>query len=101
MAQNPVVTITMEDGGVMKAELYPEIAPNTVNNFISLINKKFYDGVIFHRVIKGFMLQGGDPKGNGTGGPGYSIKGEFSHNGFSLQVRNYEKNFFSTNAIYN
>ena len=87
MAQNPVVTITMEDGGVMKAELYPEIAPNTVNNFISLINKKFYDGVIFHRVIKGFMLQGGDPKGNGTGGPGYSIKGEFSHNGFKNDLK--------------
>ena len=86
MAQNPVVTITMEDGSVMKAELYPEIAPNTVNNFISLINKKFYDGVIFHRVIKGFMLQGGDPKGNGTGGPGYSIKGEFSHNGMILSM---------------
>lgn len=87
MAQNPVVTITMEDGSVMKAELYPEIAPNTVNNFISLINKKFYDGVIFHRVIKGFMLQGGDPKGNGTGGPGYSIKGEFSHNGFKNDLK--------------
>lgn len=87
MAQNPVVTITMEDGSVMKAELYPEIAPNTVNNFISLINKKFYDGVIFHRVIKGFMLQGGDPKGNGTGGPGYSIKGEFSSNGFKNDLK--------------
>ncbi|MCR5389996.1 MAG: peptidylprolyl isomerase [Lachnospiraceae bacterium] len=87
MAQNPVVTITMEDGSVMKAELYPDIAPNTVNNFISLINKKFYDGVIFHRVIKGFMLQGGDPKGNGTGGPGYSIKGEFSHNGFKNDLK--------------
>ena len=87
MAQNPVVTITMEDGSVMKAELYPEIAPNTVNNFISLINKKFYDGVIFHRVIKGFMLQGGDPKGNGTGGPGYSIKGEFSHNGIKNDLK--------------
>ncbi len=87
MAQNPVVTITMEDGSVMKAELYPDIAPNTVNNFISLINKNFYDGVIFHRVIKGFMLQGGDPKGNGTGGPGYSIKGEFSHNGFKNDLK--------------
>jgi len=82
MAQNPIVTIEMSNGDIMKAELYPEIAPNTVNNFISLINKGFYDGVIFHRVIKGFMLQGGDPDGNGTGGPGYSIKGEFSHNGF-------------------
>lgn len=87
MAQNPIVTITMEDGSVMKAELYPDIAPNTVNNFISLINKKFYDGVIFHRVIKGFMLQGGDPKGNGTGGPGYAIKGEFSHNGFKNDLK--------------
>lgn len=87
MAQNPVVTITMENGDVMKAELYPQIAPNTVNNFISLINKKFYDGVIFHRVIKGFMLQGGDPKGNGTGGPGYSIKGEFSSNGFKNDLK--------------
>lgn len=82
MAQNPIVTITMENGGVIKAELYPEIAPNTVNNFISLINHNFYDGVIFHRVIRGFMLQGGDPDGRGTGGPGYSIKGEFSQNGF-------------------
>jgi peptidyl-prolyl cis-trans isomerase B (cyclophilin B) len=72
----------MEDGKVMKAELYPEIAPNTVNNFISLIQKGYYDGVIFHRVIRGFMIQGGDPKGNGTGGPGYNIKGEFSQNGF-------------------
>ena len=81
MAQNPVVTITMENGDIIKAELYPEIAPVSVNNFISLINKKFYDGLIFHRVIKGFMIQGGDPDGNGTGGPGYSIKGEFSQNG--------------------
>ena len=81
MAQNPIVTITMENGDVIKAELYPEIAPNTVNNFISLINHNFYDGVCFHRVIKGFMLQGGDPDGNGTGGPGYAIKGEFTHNG--------------------
>ena len=82
MAQNPIVTIEMENGDVMKAELYPEIAPNTVNNFISLIQKGFYDGVIFHRIIKGFMLQGGDPDGVGTGGPGYCIRGEFSHNGF-------------------
>ena len=87
MAQNPLVTITMEDGSVMKAELYPEIAPNTVNNFISLIKKGFYDGVIFHRVINGFMLQGGDPKGNGTGGPGYCIKGEFSHNCFKNDLK--------------
>ena len=80
--KNPVVTITMENGDVMKAELYPEIAPNTVNNFISLINQKYYDGIIFHRVIAGFMLQGGDPTGTGMGGPGYCIKGEFSNNGF-------------------
>lgn len=87
MAQNPLVTITMENGSVMKAELYPEIAPNTVNNFISLINKKFYDGIIFHRVIKGFMLQGGDPEGTGMGGPGYCIKGEFSSNGFTNDLK--------------
>ncbi len=79
---NPIVTIEMEDGGVMKAELYPEIAPNTVNNFISLVQSGFYDGTIFHRVIPGFMIQGGDPDGTGMGGPGYSIKGEFSQNGF-------------------
>jgi len=79
---NPIVTIEMEDGGVMKAELYPEIAPNTVNNFISLVKKGFYDGVIFHRVISGFMIQGGDPDGRGTGGPGYCIHGEFDANGF-------------------
>ena len=87
MAQNPIVTITMENGDVMKAELYPEIAPNTVNNFISLINHNFYDGVIFHRVIRGFMLQGGDPDGNGTGGPGYEIKGEFSSNGLKNDLK--------------
>jgi len=80
---NPIVTIEMEDGGVMKAELYPEIAPNTVNNFISLVKKGFYDGVIFHRVIPGFMIQGGDPMGKGIGGPGYSIRGEFRVNGFN------------------
>lgn len=77
---NPIVTITMENGDVMKAELYPEIAPNTVNNFISLIKKEFYNGLIFHRVINGFMLQGGCPDGTGMGGPGYSIKGEFAQN---------------------
>lgn len=87
MAQNPIVTIEMENGDVMKAELYPEIAPNTVNNFISLVNKGFYDGVIFHRVIRGFMIQGGDPQGTGVGGPGYSIKGEFSYNGFSNDLK--------------
>ena len=84
---NPIVTIEMENGAVIKAELYPEIAPNTVNNFISLINKSFYDGVIFHRVISGFMLQGGDPNGTGMGGPGYSIKGEFSGNGFKNDLK--------------
>lgn len=85
--KNPIVTITMENGGVIKAELYPEIAPNTVNNFIDLINKGFYDGLIFHRVIPGFMIQGGDPEGNGMGGPGYSIKGEFSRNGFKNELK--------------
>ena len=84
---NPVVTITMTDGSVMKAELYPEIAPNTVNNFISLIGKGFYDGVIFHRVIPGFMIQGGDPQGTGMGGPGYSIRGEFAANGFKNDLK--------------
>ena len=79
---NPIVTITMQNGSVMKAELYPEIAPNTVNNFISLVKKGFYDGVIFHRVTPGFMIQGGDPDGTGMGGPGYSIRGEFTDNGF-------------------
>ena len=79
---NPIVTIEMENGGVIKAELYPEVAPNTVNNFISLVKQGFYDGIIFHRVIPGFMIQGGDPKGVGSGGPGYSIKGEFNSNGF-------------------
>lgn len=79
---NPIVTIKMENGAEIKAELYPEIAPNTVNNFISLVKSGFYDGVIFHRVIPGFMIQGGDPKGVGIGGPGYSIKGEFTSNGF-------------------
>lgn len=85
--QNPIVTIEMENGDIMKAELYPEIAPNTVNNFISLIKKGYYDGVIFHRVIPGFMIQGGDPEGTGMGGPGYSIKGEFSNNGFKNELK--------------
>ena len=84
---NPIVTIEMENGGVIKAELYPEIAPNTVNNFISLVSKGFYDGVIFHRVIPGFMIQGGDPLGRGTGGPGYCIRGEFSANGFKNDLK--------------
>lgn len=88
--KNPIVTITMENGDVIKAELYPEIAPNTVNNFISLINKGFYNGLIFHRVIRGFMIQGGCPDGNGTGGPGYDIKGEFSFNGFDNQLKHTE-----------
>ena len=82
MAKTPIVTIEMENGDIMKAELYPAVAPNTVNNFISLVKKGFYDGLIFHRVIKGFMIQGGCPDGTGMGGPGYCIKGEFSHNGF-------------------
>ena len=82
MAQNPIVTIEMEDGGVMKAELYPDVAPNTVNNFISLVSKGFYNGLTFHRVIPGFMIQGGCPSGTGTGGPGYQIRGEFAGNGF-------------------
>ena len=81
--KNPIVTITMENGAVMTGELYPAKAPNTVANFISLANKGFYDGLIFHRVIPGFMIQGGCPQGNGTGGPGYDIRGEFSGNGFS------------------
>ena len=90
MAQNPIVTITMEDGSVMKAELYPEIAPQSVYNFISLIQKKFYDGLIFHRVISGFMIQGGDPEGIGIGGPGYHIKGEFKINGFENDLKHTE-----------
>ena len=87
---NPIVTITMEDGKMMKAELYPDIAPNTVNNFISLVKKGFYNGLIFHRVIKGFMIQGGCPQGNGMGGPGYSIKGEFAQNGFPNNLKHTE-----------
>ena len=83
MAQNPIVTIEMENGGVIKAELYPDVAPNSVNNFISLVQKGFYDGLIFHRVIPGFMIQGGCPDGTGMGGPGYSIRGEFAQNGFA------------------
>ncbi|MDD5938285.1 MAG: peptidylprolyl isomerase [Clostridiales bacterium] len=87
MAQNPIVTIEMENGGVMKAELYPETAPNTVNNFISLVKSGFYDGLIFHRVIPGFMIQGGDPQGSGIGGPGYEIPGEFTSNGFQNDLK--------------
>ena len=85
--QNPIVTFTMENGDVMKAELYPDVAPNTVNNFISLVKKGFYDGLIFHRVIAGFMIQGGDPEGSGMGGPGYSIKGEFNYNGVKNNLK--------------
>lgn len=85
--KNPEITITMEDGSVIQAELYPEIAPNTVKNFISLVKKGHYDGLIFHRVIEGFMIQGGCPEGSGMGGPGYSIKGEFSQNGFENNLK--------------
>ena len=88
--QNPIVTFEMENGDIIKAELYPEIAPNTVKNFISLINKNYYDGLIIHRVINGFMIQGGCPNGNGMGGPGYQIKGEFSQNGFTNNLKHTE-----------
>ena len=84
---NPIVTITMEDGRIMRGELYPEKAPNTVNNFISLANKGFYDGLTFHRVIPGFMIQGGDPQGTGMGGPGWHIKGEFLQNGVANPIK--------------
>ena len=90
MSQHPIVTFTMENGDVIKAELYPDIAPISVNNFISLINKNFYDGLIFHRVIKGFMIQGGDPEGTGMGGPDYSIRGEFAQNGFPNDLKHTE-----------
>lgn len=84
---NPIVTIEMGNSDIIKIELYPEIAPNTVRNFISLVNKNFYDGLIFHRVIRGFMIQGGDPEGTGMGGPNYSIKGEFSYNNFENNLK--------------
>ena len=87
---NPIVTIEMENGDIMKAELYPEVAPNTVNNFVSLVKKGYYDGLIFHRVINGFMIQGGCPDGTGMGGPGYSIKGEFAQNGFANELAHTE-----------
>lgn len=92
---NPIVTIEMENGGVIKAELYPEIAPNTVNNFVSLVKKGFYDGLIFHRCISGFMIQGGCPQGSGMGGPGYNIKGEFQSNGFKKNTLNHERGVIS------
>ena len=87
---NPIVTIEMENGDIMKAELYPEVAPNTVNNFVSLVKKGYYDGLIFHRVINGFMIQGGCPDGTGMGGPGYTIKGEFTQNGFANNLAHTE-----------
>ena len=90
MANNPIVTMTMKSGDVIRLELYPDIAPASVNNFVSLVQKKFYDGLIFHRVIKGFMIQGGCPDGTGMGGPGYSIKGEFAQNGFNNTLRHTE-----------
>lgn len=90
MAKNPIVTIEMKNGDLIRAELYPDIAPNTVNNFLSLVNKGFYNGLIFHRVINGFMIQGGCPDGTGMGGPGYSIKGEFSQNGFENNLKHTE-----------
>ena len=90
MAQNPIITIEMENGDIIKAELYPEIAPNTVNNYISLVKQGYYNGLIFHRVINGFMIQGGCPEGSGMGGPGYSIKGEFSQNGFENNLKHTE-----------
>lgn len=92
---NPIVTIKMTNGDIMKAELYPEVAPNTVNNFISLIKKGFYDGLIFHRVIPGFVIQGGCPNGNGMGGPGYSIKGEFESNGFNKNTLKHSEGVLS------
>ena len=93
--RNPIVTFEMENGKIMKAELYPDKAPNTVNNFISLVSDGFYDGLIFHRVISGFMIQGGDPAGVGTGGPGYNIKGEFAINGFKGNDLKHERGVLS------
>ena len=95
MAQNPIVTFEMENGGKMVAELYPDLAPNSVNNFISLVQSGFYDGLIFHRVIPGFMIQGGCPNGNGMGGPGYSIKGEFARNGFKQNTLKHDRGVLS------
>ena len=93
--KNPIVTITMENGKVIKAELYPDVAPNTVANFVTLVRKGFYNGLIFHRVIPGFMIQGGDPTGTGMGGPGYSIKGEFSANGFKKNTLKHTRGVLS------
>lgn len=90
MAKNPIVTIKMKDGGIIKIELYPDVAPITVKNFVDLVSKGFYNGLIFHRVIKGFMIQGGDPEGTGMGGPGYSIKGEFEANGVKNDLKHTE-----------
>ena len=95
MSKNPIVTIEMENGGLIKAELYPEVAPNTVANFVSLVQSGFYDGLIFHRVIPGFMIQGGDPQGSGMGGPGYSIKGEFARNGFKQNTLKHTRGVLS------
>ena len=95
MNNNPIVTIEMENGDIIKAELYPEVAPNTVANFVNLIQKAFYDGLIFHRVIPGFMIQGGDPQGTGMGGPGYSIKGEFARNGFKQNTLKHTRGVLS------
>ena len=95
MAHNPIVTFEMENGGKMVAELYPEIAPNSVNNFISLVKSGFYNGLIFHRVIPGFMIQGGCPQGTGMGGPGYTIKGEFSGNGFKQNTLKHDRGVLS------
>ena len=95
MNKNPIVTIEMENGGIIKAELYPEVAPNTVANFVNLIQSGFYDGLIFHRVIPGFMIQGGDPQGTGMGGPGYSIKGEFARNGFKQNTLKHTRGVLS------
>jgi len=97
---NPIVTITMANGDQIKVELYPDVAPNTVKSFVSLVQKGFYNGLIFHRVIPGFMIQGGDPNGNGTGGPGYSIKGEFTNNGFVNNLK-HERGVISMGRIEN
>ena len=99
--QDPIVTIEMENDKIIKAELYPEIAPNTVNNFISLVKNGFYDGLIFHRVISGFMIQGGCPLGQGTGGPGYTIKGEFKLNGFAANTLKHSRGVLSMARAYN